>query len=898
MAKTLYILDGHSHLYAAYYAIRTLSSPSGEPTNAVYGMTSVALKIVREHQPDYIIAVFDPPGKTFRDEIYAEYKAHRPPMPDDMVPQVTRIRQVLEALGVPVLMVNGFEADDVIATLTRKALSEGLEVVIASKDKDLEQLLGEQVRLYDSTNEKFTDAETLKQEKGISPDQVIDVLALVGDTADNVPGIPGVGPKTAVKMIHEYGNMDNMIAHRDKLPAKAREFLSEPTNAEKLKLSQTLVTLRYDAPLEFMPQAWRAEIPDKGRLAALFAELGFNRFIQQLGLETPEPLLENHVTVTEKPTFSQVRSLEELEKLVRRFADEEQLSVDTETTSPEPMRADLVGISLCCDESRAYYVPLRSPDCQHLPPDKALGIVRPLLEDPKIEKIGQNLKYDQIVLRNAGIELAGIAFDTMIASYVLDPSRLRHNLDHLAETFLGYKTIKITELIGTGRGQLTMDQVATQRVTDYAAEDALVAFRLARVFEERLRQENLRELFQTVEMPLVAVLADMEYNGVTIDTEKLSKLSGRLTRQLDQLTGKIHEAVGRPFNIDSPKQLANVLFDELKLSSTKMTKTGRSTDVSVLEQLAWQHPVPKLVLEYRQLAKLKNTYVDKLPAMLNPRTGKIHTSFNQAVTATGRLSCSDPNLQNIPIRSEIGRQIRSAFVPADRANDVLLTCDYSQVELRLLAHLSGDENLVRAFKEDHDIHAFVASQIFDVDIAQVTEDQRRVAKTVNFGIIYGQTPHGLAQTLGASRGEAQTFISSYFKRYAQAKRFIDECINRARESGQATTILGRRRPIPEIASRTPALRNFGERTAVNTVVQGSAADMIKIAMVNIHQQIKAGRLSATMLIQVHDELVFEVPKTCVEDHADKISGLMSHAIDLAIPLKVDATWGGSWLEEE
>jgi len=893
--KKLYIIDGHSHLYAAYYAIRRLTSPKGEPTNATYGMTSVVLKILREQAPDYLVAVFDPPGRTFREDIYEQYKANRPPMPDDLVVQVERIQEVLKTLGVTVLMVEGFEADDVIATLAEKARSADTEVVICSKDKDLEQLIDGKVKLYDSTREKFTDAEALKLEKGISHEQVIDVLALMGDNVDNVPGIPGVGPKTAVKLVQQYRTLDNMIAQKAELPQKVKKFLSDPDNVEKLKLSRKLVTLRYDAPIEFTPENWRPAIPDKQRLESLFAELGFSRFIQQLGLETPGEAADAEVKV-EKPRFTQIRSIEELEQLINRLAEARQVSVDTETTSVEPMEAELVGISLCCDEHQAYYVPIRTPDRQHLEGKKTLTAVKKLLEDPNIQKIGQNLKYDLIVLRNSGIELAGIAFDAMIASYVLDPSRSSHSLDALAREHLGYSTTKIEELIGRGKGQLTLDQVATAKVTDYAAEDALIAFRLFRKLDGELRREGLYELFSTVEMPLLRVLAEMEYNGVTIDTDKLAALSNDLADQLQQLTRDIYGLVGHPFNIDSPKQLAEVLFDELGLPVLKQTKTGRSTDVSVLEALAWKHRVPKLVLEYRQFAKLKNTYVDKLPEMINPRTGKIHASFNQTVTATGRLSSSNPNLQNIPIRSDLGKQIRSAFVPSDRQNNVLLTCDYSQVELRLLAHFSGDDRLRKAFQEDRDIHAFVASQVFDVDINLVNDDQRRVAKTVNFGIIYGQTAHGLARTLGITRAEAQRFIDGYFRQYSGVKQFIGQCIDQAREKGYATTILGRRRAIPELQSRSAAQQAFGQRMAVNTVVQGSAADLIKVAMINIQRKIASGELPAVMLIQVHDELVFEIPRETTESIAEQISKLMSNAIDITIPLKVDATWASNWME--
>jgi len=903
MSKKLYILDGHSHLYASYYAIRNLSSPAGEPTNAVYGMVSIVLKILREHKPDYIVAVFDPPGKTFRDTIFTEYKAHRPPMPDDLVVQTKRIREVLEKLGVTVMMVPGFEADDVIAFLTKNACKNDIDVVICSKDKDLEQLLCPTVRLYDSTREKFIDTDALLAEKGIKPEQVIDVLALMGDKVDNVPGIPGVGPKTAIKLVQDFGGIDQILANRDKLPEKIKIYLTDPKNTETLLMSRKLVTLADDGmPVEFTPDAWQQAIPDEKAVIELFTELGFTRFIQQLGLKsipTTETINVEKKTSSAAPAetrFERIGSIDQLKTLVADWSTREFLSIDTETTGTNPLLHELVGISFAADNVTGWYLPLRTADEKHLNYAESLAIVKPLLENPAIKKIGQNLKFDLLVLRNAGIDVANIYFDTMIASYILDPSRPSHGMDYLAQELLQYKTIKIGELIGKGPRQLTLDQVATDRVTDYSAEDALITWRLYEVLNERLRLAGLSDLFHNIEMPILPVLVDMEYLGVSINSQKLAALSKTLGDKTADIADEAFRVTGRIFNIESPKQLAEVLFDELKLPVSRLTKTGRSTDVNVLEELAPLHPLPQLVLEYRQLQKLKNTYIDRLPEMINPRTGKIHTSFNQTVTTTGRLSSSDPNLQNIPIRSEIGKEIRSAFVPTDPVNNCLLTCDYSQIELRLLAHLSNDPNLVDAFRNDRDIHAFVAAQVFDVDINLVADDQRRIAKTVNFGIIYGQSAHGLSQVLGISRTEAQKFINQYFDRYPRVKDFINDCIQKTRDTGIAVTMMGRRRPIPDIHSKTPALRAFAERTAVNTVVQGSAADMIKIAMINIHRDIRAGIIPAKLLIQVHDELGFEVPKSQEQLAKEKIVPLMCNALPLNVPVKVDAACGENWLE--
>jgi DNA polymerase-1 len=907
MSKKLYIIDGHSHLYASFYAIRNLTSPTGQPTNAVYGMTAVMLKILRDHHPDYLVTVFDPPGKTYRDSLFAEYKANRPPMPEDLVSQLPIIQQVLIGMGITTITTPGFEADDLIACLARQAVKQSIEVVICSKDKDLEQLISPGITIYDTTKDKKTDAESLLVEKGLTPAQVVDYLALMGDAVDNVPGLPGVGPKTAQKLIKEFGSIEKILENPDKLPPKVKIYLDDPANVEKLYLSKKLVTLLDEVPFDFEPEKWQPTIPDRDHLAQLFTQLGFTRFLQQLGLCSvmpPQDSVELAATTaapTDKPKFEQIRSFDQLRELVKKWSACEKLAMDTETTSVDAMNCELVGLSFATDATTGWYLPIKTNDAQHLNGPEALAIVKPLLENPAVKKIGQNLKYDLLVLKNNDIETAGIYFDTMIASYLLDPCRPSHGMDYLANEFLKYETTKISELIGPTDSlfqQATLDQVATDRVTNYSAEDAWVTYRLYETFSPKLKEAGLMELFTKIEMPMMLVLVEMEFAGVAIDTDKLRKLSKELRDRTIKLSDEIFKLSGRVFNIDSPKQLAEVLFDELKLPATKLTKTGRSTDVQVLEELAWKHPMPKLVLEYRQLIKLKNTYIDKLPIMLNPRTHRIHTSFNQTITATGRLSSSEPNLQNIPIRSEIGKQIRSAFVPSDPKTNCLLTCDYSQVELRLLAHLSHDEHLISAFKNDRDIHAFVASQVFGVDINLVTSDQRRVAKTVNFGIIYGQTAHGLAQTLGIGRSEAQLFIDNYFKQYPRVRGFINQCIEEAKKTGYATTMMGRRRAIPDINSKNPNQRSFAERTAVNTVVQGSAADMIKIAMINIASEIHRNLIPAKMLIQVHDELVFEVPQEHSQNALAKIVELMSTAMTLEVPVKVDAACGENWLESK
>lgn len=916
--KKLYIIDGHSHIYASYYAIKGLRAPSGEPTNAVYGMTAVLLKLLKEHEPELIAAVFDPEGKTFRNDLYPEYKTNRPPTPDDLKLQIEKIKEIIDALGIRILSVEGYEADDLIATLATLAEKKDIEVIICSKDKDLEQLISEKIKLYDTTKDKITDLKGLQEEKNLRPEQIVDMLALAGDPIDNIPGIPSVGPKTATKLIKEFGSIDNIIKNKEKLAPKIRNHLKSPENIKKLYLSRELVMLKRNIPLsiDIEKDLMRNE-PKKERLAKIFYELGFNRFIEQLDL-TPylpkakgqiqlpfdkETEQEKHKKREDKASlkeleFRQVRSIEELKELKEKWQKARTIAVDTETTGIDPLRARLVGIAIADNPKTGYYIPLKTIDGEHLPIDEVISILKPILEDASIKKIGQNIKYDINVLRQYNVNMEGIYFDTMIASYLLDPARSSHSLDYLAQQFLNYKTTKLRELIGRGKNQLTLDLVKTSEVTEYSAEDAVITFNLYLVLSKELEENKLTYLFENIEMPLVNTLADMEYIGVSIDKEYLNRLSEDISKQIADLSSRIFNLVGHPFNIDSPKQLADVLFNELKLPVIKRTQTSLSTDIEVLQALTSKHPIATLLIEYRQLTKLKNTYIDKLPEMINPKTGKIHTSFNQTATATGRLSSSNPNLQNIPIKTEIGRKIRAAFVPEDRENNLILTCDYSQIELRILAHFSEDPALVRAFLEDKDIHAAVAAEIFGTSLEQIRPEQRNIAKTVNFGIIYGQSPHGLAKTLGISRTEAKEFIEKYFRRYPKVKEFTEKCISDAKECGYVKTISGRKRFIPEIHSKSPAIRALGERTAINTVVQGSAADLIKLAMVNIHKEIKKGTLPAKMIIQVHDELVFESPEKEIEQTADRIKYLMDTAMKLNVPLKTSVGWGKSWLESK
>ncbi len=921
MAKTLYIIDGHGHIYAAYYAPmrQQLSAPSGEPTKATYIFTMALTGLIEKQKPDMLCVAMDTAAPTFRSAVFPEYKAHRPPMPDDLPPQVDRIREILCAMRIPILSLDGYEADDIIGTLAKQAAADGIDVFICSKDKDLLQLLNRRIRVFDIKTGKIIDSETMKREMGISPEQIVDCLALEGDTVDNVPGVPLIGEMISRELVRKYGDLDNLYAHAEEIKGKRGENLRK--SKEQAYLSRGLVTLDCSVPIEidYSSLAWTG--PDKQRLGKLFTELGFSRLLGQLGLQA-EPrnqtdagglAAESSANVpsglppqggaaarasarTVERQYMLVDTPEKLGSFARELRGQRLFAVDTETTSVHAMQADLVGLSFCWTPGRAYYLPVRAPlGTPVLDTAAVRRELGPILADAGVRKIGQNLKYDLLILRSAGMPVGGVYFDTMVASYCLDPERTSHSMDSMALDFLNYECIPLVSLLGKGRNQLTFDLVDVEAACEYSAEDADVTYRLYLALKDRLEREPpLNRLFHEVEMPLVSVLAEMEYNGVSIDTALLRQMSGELDEALSQAAERIYREAGTVFNIDSPKQLAEVLFDRLKLQSGRVGKTGRSTDAETLEQLTHKHPIAESVLEYRTLGKLKNTYVDKLGAIINPRTGRVHTSFNQTVTATGRLSSSNPNLQNIPIRTELGRKIRAAFVPA-KENEYILSADYSQIELRLLAHFSQDEALKAAFAADRDIHRFVASQIFNVPLDEVTSEQRSRCKAVNFGIIYGQGAAALARGIGISTAEARQFIDAYFARYASTRAFLDECIAKARRTGYAETILGRRRPIRDLKSKNGGRRAQAERLAVNTVIQGSAADLVKVAMVAIHHKIAAERPAVRMILQVHDELVFELPAAEAEQHAKWIAGKMTTAILFDIPLKVDVAWGPSWL---
>jgi DNA polymerase-1 len=911
----LFIVDGHAHIYAAYYApMRPLTSPSGEPTKAVFVFTTALLSLIDREKPDYLVVAMDSKTPSFRVKLYPEYKAHRPPMPEDMPPQIQRIEQILEAMKIPLLRVDGYEADDVIGTLAAKAAQAGIETYICSKDKDMLQLLEDRISTYDIKTGQRYGLEQLLKETGLTPRQFIDVLALQGDTADNIPGVPDVGPKTALQWIQQYGSLENLYAHADEIGGKRGENLRK--FKDQVFLSRRLVVIDRQAPIELDKQTFLRKEADREKLAQIFNELGFTRLLTQLNLKPASAPAKPQIAQTlfpEEPReqtssspngrdYILVDTPAELERFAKLLERQEKFSFDTETTSLDPMRAELVGLSFSWQAGQGWYLPVRAPIGQkHLTLQEVRKRLGPILADKDRYKIAQNMKYDLIVLENSGMPVAlkdGRCFDTMVASYVLAADRSSHSLDAMARDYLGLETTPIASLIGKGKKQISFDQVDTQAACAYSAEDADVTWQLYEYLSARLKaQPALHKLFETIEMPLVEVLMRMEINGVRLDTDKLQRLSESMAKMQQELTERIYELAGGPFNIDSTKQLGEVLFDRLGLQSIKSGKTQRSTDADVLEQLADEHEIIPLIIQYRQIEKLRNTYTDKLVQLVHPKTGRIHASFNQTVTATGRLSSSDPNLQNIPVRTELGRQIRAAFVP-EKNTDCILSADYSQIELRLLAHFSHDQALRQAFAQDQDIHRFVASEIYGVPLDKVTSEMRTKAKAVNFGIIYGQGPFGLARTTGISQAEAKQFIEDYFRRYPSIRSWMDRIIEQAKQNGYAETILHRRRTITGLESRNPNVRSQAQRLVVNTVIQGSAADLIKAAMIRIHRRIEQEKLPIKMILQIHDELVFELPKSRARQEARWIEEEMTHAVPLEVPLKVDVSMGNSWLTEE
>lgn len=844
-------------------------------------------KLLREHHPEYIVVVFDTKWVTHRHTSYHEYKANRKPTPDELQVQIPLIYKVVRAYNIPVYAAKGYEADDLIGTLVKLLSDKPVEIVIVTSDKDMEQLLSPQVKILNAKKGTIIDSESLLREKGIRPEQAIDVLALSGDTSDNIPGVPGIGDKTALELIQKWGSLEAVLANVNHISGKKRqENLRSFT--EQARLSQKLLKLYSDIPIRFDVNACKLNTEENIKLKKLFKAFGFNTLLADM-VATAK---------TEETRYQLIDTMEKFNTFLDQLKKQKVFGVDLETTSANPLKAEIVGISFSWEAREAYYIPVMAPEgTAHVDKDAVLSKIRPVLEDENINKIGQNIKYDLLLLRKYDILLQGIVFDTMIASYLLNPAKRNHNLDDIAFEYLSYKTITTQELLGSGKEQVTMDRVDVTRVCQYACQDADISFRLAVVMEPLLKKEELLRLLRDIEIPLIHVLAEMEWNGIHIDTHVLQDMSDNLTTKLQQLEKEIYVSAGYEFNISSPRQLSEILFGKLELPHVRRTKTGLSTDANVLATLAWQHTLPKLVLEYRQLTKLKNTYVDALPSMINQDTGCIHTSFNQTVTATGRLSSSEPNLQNIPIRTGIGREIRRAFIPS--GNDaVFLSADYSQIELRILAHFSEDSALMTAFHQDEDIHSAVASAIYRVSIEHVTPEMRQNAKAVNFGIIYGLSDFGLSRDTGLSLEEAREFIKTYFDLYQGVKRFRDKVIEEARTRGYVKTLFHRKRFIPDLRSEDKKRRNLSERIAVNTIIQGSAADLIKVAMNKIHAQLKKGSHEAKMLLQIHDELLFEVHESKLALTCFMVQEEMSHAVTLNVPVKVNIKTGKNWMETE
>ena len=889
MTKKLVLVDGSSYLYRAYHAMPDLTTSSGETTGAIYGVINMLRRQLKEHPSDYLVVVFDAPGKTFRDDIYPDYKSNRPPMPDDLRAQIAPTHDVIQAMGIPLLSVAAVEADDVIGTLSTTASAMSIDTDIMSGDKDLAQLVGKRVRLIDSMKGETYDTAGIKSRFGVAPEQIVDYLTLVGDAVDNVPGVPKVGPKTATRWLETYRTLDNLVAHAEDIKGKVgdnlRQFL------EQLPVSRQLVTIKTDVELDVTPKDLIQSTPDEDRLRALFSRLEFKTWLSELGgtntADTHSPEVNYTIILDEKS----------LRQWIKRLSKAGVFSLDTETTSLDTLCAELVGISFTDHAGEGAYLPL-AHDYVGAPLqvslNDALTCLRPLLEDPKIGKIGQNLKYDRSVLQNYGIDLKGIRFDTMLESYVLNSTGSRHDMNTLALKYLGYQVVKYEEVAGSGKSQVSFSQVDVERAGYYAAEDADIAMRLhEKIYPQLQLEPALCSVLETIEIPLVSVLSRVERNGVRVDCDMLSNHSIELGERIAQIEKKAHAAAGVAFNIASPRQIQEVLFEKLDLPIISKTPKGQpSTAEHVLQELAEDHKLPRLILEYRSLSKLKSTYTDKLPELVSPLTGRVHTSYHQAAVATGRLSSSNPNLQNIPVRTEEGRRIRQAFIPDP--GHVLVAADYSQIELRIMAHLSADEGLLSAFANDADIHRATAAEVFSIKPSKVTDDQRRSAKAINFGLIYGMSAFGLGKQLGIGRIEAQDYIDRYFSRYPGVQAFMENTRVQAREQRFVETVFGRRLYLNDMGSSNHARRQAAERAAINAPMQGTAADLIKLAMLAVDRSITEQNLQMRMIMQVHDELVLEVSEDDVDQTRTMLNSLMTSVAELAVPLKVEVSAGKNW----
>ena len=890
----LVLIDGSSYLYRAYHALPALSNSQGEPTGALHGVLTMIQKLVREEQPAHIAVVFDAPGKTFRDGLFADYKATRPPMPDDLRAQVQPILDAVEALGLPLLRVAGVEADDVIGTLCEQAADKGLKVLVSTGDKDLAQLVNDHVTLVNTMNDSRLDRDGVKTKFDVYPEQIVDYLALVGDSSDNIPGVPKVGAKTAAKWLNLYDSADGIVEHGDEIKGAVGQSLRD--NIEKLRLSQALATIRKDVDLDVSVNDLEAADADTEALRKLYSHFELRSLLRLLDEAADEP---TPPAAHQQGSYETVLTWDAFDRWLKKITGAKLTAFDTETTGLDYMEAEIVGLSLAVENGEACYIPVAhdypgAPD--QLPRTEVLKKLNRFLVDDTKKKVGHHLKYDAHILRRYDIVLAGMQFDSMLESYVLNSVATRHDMDSVAKHYLGKETIHYEDIAGRGAKQLTFNQIDLETAAPYAAEDADITLQLHTALWTQLGEQSaLKKVYEEIEQPLVPVLLEMEEIGVLVDRKMLTRQSSELAKTMAKLETKAHELAGGPFNLGSPKQLQQILFEQLELPVIRKTPKGQpSTAEDVLVELANDYELPAVIIEYRSVSKLKSTYTDKLPLQINERTGRIHTSYHQAVAATGRLSSTDPNLQNIPIRTAEGRRIRQAFIAPQ--GQVLLAADYSQIELRIMAHLSADEGLLKAFAKELDVHRATAAEVFELTLEDVTADQRRSAKAINFGLMYGMSAFGLAKQLGISRGEAQAYVDLYFDRYPGVKAYMDNIRETASEQGYVETVFGRRLYLPEINARNAQRRQYAERSAINAPMQGTAADIIKKAMITVHDWLNTDKPGARMIMQVHDELVFEVDENKIDAVRARVIELMSGAADLSVPLKVDAGVGLNWDE--
>ncbi len=896
--KPLILVDGSSYLFRAFHAIHELSNSKGQPTNAIYGVINMVRKLINDYQPELMAVIFDAKGKTFRNDMYPDYKANRPPMPDELRSQIEPIHKIIQAMGIPLLVIEGVEADDVIGTLCRQASKLKLETLVSTGDKDMAQLVDEHITLINTMTDTLMTPAGVVEKFGVSAEQIVDYLALVGDSVDNIPGVPKCGPKTAVKWLNEYGSLENLMANAEQIKGKIGENLR--SSLDFLPLSRQLATIKCDVELADGPDQLKLSSADTSALTKLFTEMEFKTWLKQVSQtaqDSAETASNESVAPSAETNYHIVLTEAELETWLNKLQAAELFAFDTETTSLDYMLAEIVGVSFAVKSGEAAYVPL-THDYEGAPTQldrkTVLNKLKPLLEHENSKKVGQNLKYDMSVLANHDITLRGIAFDTMLESYVFNSTASRHDMDSLALAYLGHQTIHFEEIAGKGAKQLTFNQIDIEQAGPYAAEDADITLRLHQTIWPKLKKEaGQKRVFEEIEMPLVPILSQIERHGVLIDKAMLEKQSKVLAERMDELEQQAHKEAGEEFNLGSPKQIQAIFYDKLGLPVLQKTPKGApSTAEPVLQELALDYELPRLILEHRSMSKLKSTYTDKLPLQIDPKSGRVHTSYHQAVAATGRLSSSDPNLQNIPIRSEEGRRIRQAFIAPE--GYTLVAADYSQIELRIMAHLSQDEGLLTAFQQGKDIHSATAAEIFSIELDQVDSNQRRSAKAINFGLIYGMSAFGLAKQLGIQRAAAQEYVDLYFTRYPGVKAFMDRMRAQAHEQGFVETLFGRRLYLADINARNAQRRQYAERAAINAPMQGTAADIIKLSMIRCHDWLNEGGVDACMIMQVHDELVFEVRQDQLQAAISGIERSMSGAAELAVPLLVDIGKGDNW----